>query len=130
VALAAAEKTLEILDETDALETIARYGRDMQKGMSRILDARGIAHSFVGHPSMGGLFFNETAPQNYRDWLNSDYSFYDAMAPELHDLGVLCEPDSREPWFICEAHAKDDSLAQTLAAFEQAVDTTLRKTQT
>jgi glutamate-1-semialdehyde 2,1-aminomutase len=127
VALAAAEKTLEILDETDALETIANYGTAMQQGMERILDARGIPHSFVGHPSMGGLFFNETPPSNYRDWLDSDYTFYDAMAPELHELGVLCEPDSREPWFICEAHASDDSLAQTLTAFEQAVDRTMEK---
>jgi glutamate-1-semialdehyde 2,1-aminomutase len=127
VALAAAEKTLEILDETDALETIAAYGEALQKGMSRILDARGIPHSFTGHPAMGGLFFNENSPGNYRDWLDSDYSFYDTMAPELHDLGVLCEPDSREPWFICESHAKDNSLEQTLAAFEQAVDITIDK---
>jgi glutamate-1-semialdehyde 2,1-aminomutase len=127
VALAAAEKTLEILDETDALQTVAAYGTALRKGMSRILDARGIPHSFVGHPAMGGLFFNETPPNNYRDWLDSDYTFYDTMAPELHELGVLCEPDSREPWFICEAHAKDNSLAQTLAAFERAVDTTIEK---
>jgi glutamate-1-semialdehyde 2,1-aminomutase len=127
VALAAAEKCLEILDETDALESIANYGTAMQQGMSKILTARSIPHSFVGHPAMGGLFFYETPPSNYRDWLDSDYTFYDAMAPELHELGVLCEPDSREPWFICEAHARDDSLAQTLAAFERAVDVTMEK---
>jgi glutamate-1-semialdehyde 2,1-aminomutase len=40
---------------------------------------------------------------------------------------VLCEPDSREPWFICEAHAKDDSLAKTLDAFEKAIDVTMEK---
>lgn len=125
VSLAAADKTLEILDETDALETIADYGRRLQAGMSTILDARGIDHSFVGHPAMGGLFFHATAPDNYRDWLDSDYTFYDTMAPVLHELGVLCEPDSREPWFICEAHAKDDSLDHTLRAFEAAVDETL-----
>jgi len=127
VALAAAEKCLEILDETDALESIANYGTTLQQGMSKILSARDIPHSFVGHPAMGGLFFYETPPSNYRDWLDSDYTFYDAMAPELHELGVLCEPDSREPWFICEAHAKDDSLAQTLTAFEKAVDLTMEK---
>lgn len=127
VSLAAAERTLQILDETDALETIADYGQRLQQGMSAILDQRQIAHSFVGHPSMGGLFFHETAPATYRDWLESDYSFYDAMAPELHDLGVLCEPDSREPWFICESHAKDDSLQLTLRAFESAVDRTIDK---
>jgi len=125
VALAAAWKTLEILDETDALETIANYGTALQAGISEILVARDIPHCFVGHPSMGGLIFKELPPDNYRDWFNSDYSFYDKMAPELHDLGVLCEPDSREPWFICEAHARDDSLSHTLRAFEQAVDTTM-----
>jgi glutamate-1-semialdehyde 2,1-aminomutase len=127
VTLAAAEKTLEILDETDALESIAEYGSNLQQGMSEILDRRGIPHCFSGHPSMGGLFFNETPPSNYRNWLNSDYTFYDTMAPELHDLGVLCEPDSREPWFICEAHSKDHSLTQTLTAFEKAVETTMNK---
>jgi glutamate-1-semialdehyde 2,1-aminomutase len=127
VALSAADRCLQILDETDALETIANYGTALQNGMGRILSARDIPHSFVGHPAMGGLFFFEHAPDNYRDWLESDYTFYDTMAPELHELGVLCEPDSREPWFICEAHAKDDSLAQTLAAFERAVDLTMEK---
>src|SRR5271156_3107600 len=56
VSLAAAEKTLEILDETDALERIADYGTKLRNGMRAILQARGIAHSFVGHPSMSGLY--------------------------------------------------------------------------
>lgn len=124
VALAAAEKTLEIIDETPALETIAAYGRRLQAGMTRILKARGIVHAFAGHPSMGGLFFAEKAPATYRDWKSSDYTFYDAMAQHLHDEGVLCEPDSREPWFICEAH-DDACLADTLAGFERAVDKTI-----
>jgi glutamate-1-semialdehyde 2,1-aminomutase len=125
VALAAAERTLQILDETPALETIASYGRRLQAGIGKILSRRGIPHSFVGHPSMGGLFFSETPPTNYRDWVRTDYTFYDTMAPTLHDLGILCEPDSREPWFICEAH-DDACLAQTLERFETAVDTTLK----
>ena len=124
VSLAAAEKTLEILDETPALENIEAYGLKMQAGMGEILRQRDIPHSFVGHPSMGGLFYNETAPSNYRDWLNADYEFYDATALELIERGILCEPDSREPWFICEAH-DSDCLDQTLAQFELAVDNTI-----
>ena len=125
VSLAAAEKTLEILEETDALERIADYGTRLRDGMHAILAARGIAHSFVGHPSMSGLYFSATPPRNYRAWKGSDYSFYDAMAQVLHDEGVLCEPDSREPWFISAAH-DDSCLADTLRGFEIAVDTTLR----
>ena len=124
VALAAAEKTLEILDETDALETVADYGEQLRLGLSEILDERNIPHCFVGHPSLSGLFFSETPPTNYRDWVDTDYTFYDTMAPFLHDLGILCEPDSREPWFICEAHS-EGCLQPTLAAFETAVDLTL-----
>lgn len=57
-----------------------------------------------------------------RDWTMSDYSFCDQLAHHLHDLGVICEPDSREPWFVCEAHGRDaDFLADTLAAVEAAV---------
>jgi len=125
VSLAAAERTLQILDETDALERIARYGTALRAGMSAILRARGIAHSFVGHPSMTGLYFSQDPPRNYRDWKGSDYAFYDAAAKVLHDERVLCEPDSREPWFICAAH-DEGCLQQTLAGFEVAIETTLR----
>jgi glutamate-1-semialdehyde 2,1-aminomutase len=124
VSLAAAEKTLQILDETDALERIAAYGTRLRTGMSAILKARGVAHSFVGHPSMGGLYFAHEPPRTYRDWKSSDYTFYDAAARVLHDERILCEPDSREPWFVSAAH-DDSCLRDTMAGFEVAIDTTL-----
>ena len=125
VSLAAAEKTLEILDETAALETINDYGSRLRKGMGAILSRRGIAHSFVGHPSMSGLFFSEVPPSTYRDWAKTDYRFYEALAPELHNHGILCEPDSREPFFLCEAHDQA-CLDETLDKFERALDVTIK----
>jgi glutamate-1-semialdehyde 2,1-aminomutase len=127
VSLAAAEKTLQILDETDALERLSDYGSKLRAGMRAVLGARGIAHSFVGHPSMSGLYFAHEPPRNYRAWKSSDYTFYDAMARVLHDEGVLCEPDSREPWFMSAAHDAS-CLLDTLRAFEVAVDATLKST--
>ncbi len=126
VSLAAADKTLEILEETDALASIEKYGTDLQLGLSKILADRDIPHTFVGHPSMMGLFFSNEAPKDYRDWVNTNYGFYDALAPELHELGVLVEPDSREPWFLCEAHDVK-CLGETLDKFEMAVDITQKK---
>ena len=126
VSLAAAAKTLEILDETSALADIESYGVNLQAGLSEVLDARGIPHSFTGHPSLMGLFFAAEPPGNYREWVHSDYAFYDALAPVLHDNGVLVEPDSREPWFLCESHNMG-CLAETLDKFERAVDITLQK---
>jgi len=124
VSMAAAEKTLEILDETDALEQVDSYGRQLQEGMGAILTRRNVPHVFVGHPSMGGLFFSESAPTNYRDWATSDYTFYNELAGRLNDLGILCEPDSREPWFICAAH-DEACLTETLEKFEIALDAAL-----
>ena len=124
VSLAAADKTLEILAETDALERVSAYGMRLRSGMSTILKARGLAHSFVGHPSMSGLYFAHEPPRTYRDWKGSDYTFYDAAAKVLHDECILCEPDSREPWFVSAAH-DDSCLKDTLAAFEVAIDRTL-----
>ncbi len=124
ISLAAAEKTLTILRDTTVLADIAAYGTAMQQGMSRILNARGIPHSFAGHPSMGGLFFKEKAPTNYRDWKTSDYTFYDQLAEKLIARGVMCEPDSREPWFISAGHDQS-CLEETLSVFEESVDLTL-----
>ena len=124
VSLAAANKTLEILEETATLANIKAYGESLQTGITRILNDFGIAHCFTGHPSMGGLFFRREPPSNYRDWKSSDYNFYDALAPFLHDNGVLVEPDSREPWFMCAAHDKT-CLDETLAAFRVSVGQTL-----
>ena len=126
VSLAAAAKTLEILDETTALADIEAYGRKLQTGLSSILKRRGIPHSFTGHPALMGLFFSNTPPSNYREWVHSDYAFYDALAPELHELGILIEPDSREPWFLCESH-NVECLTETLDKFERAIDITLPK---
>jgi len=42
VSLAAAEKTLDILENTDALDRIAQYGTRLRHGMRAILSARGI----------------------------------------------------------------------------------------
>lgn len=126
VSLAAADKTLEILDETTALRDIENYGLKLQDGLSQILSQRDIVHCFTGHPALMGLFFAESAPSNYREWIQSDYQFYDALAPELHEQGVIIEPDSREPWFLCESH-NVGCLQETLDKFERAVDITMQK---
>jgi glutamate-1-semialdehyde 2,1-aminomutase len=124
VCLAAVDKTLEILDETDALEQIAAYGKRLQEGISGMLSRRGLAHVWVGHASMPGLFFTEDAPRNFRDWRASDYELYNGIAARLNELGILCEPDSREPWFISAAH-DDACLSETLDKFEIALGDTL-----
>jgi glutamate-1-semialdehyde 2,1-aminomutase len=124
VSLAAAAQTLSIIEKTDALERIDQYGRRLQLGISALLEDRELAHVFVGHPSMASLVFAEEAPRSARDLEQSDCAFYDALSLRLNELGILCEPDSAEPWFISAAH-DDTCLLETLAKFEVALDETL-----
>ncbi len=126
VAMAAAARTLEILDETDALANIAAYGARLREELGKVLAKHDIPCCFVGHPAMSGLFFAAEPPADYRDWVRTDHAFYEMLAPHLRDLGVLVEPDSREPWFICAAH-DENCLNETVAAFEQAVELTLEQ---
>jgi glutamate-1-semialdehyde 2,1-aminomutase len=125
VAAAAAVKTLSIIRDTDALATVHETGRRIQAGLTEILDRKGQPYIFTGHPSMFGIMFTETAPSEYRDWANSDHALYDSIAVAMHARGAMPEPDSREPWFICEAHAKDDSVDRVISTFGDALDAAL-----
>ena len=125
VAAAAATKTLEIIRDTDALATIHATGERIQAGLRQLLDAKGLAYNITGHPSMFGIMFTETVASEYRDWANTDHELYDAIAVGMHARGAMPEPDSREPWFICEAHAKGDTVDKVVTIFGQSLDAAL-----
>ena len=125
VAAAAAVKTLSIIKDTDALETIRSTGVRLQDGLREILNPTGLAYQFTGHPSMFGIMFTDRVATEYRDWATTDHELYDAIAMGMHARGAMPEPDSREPWFVCEAHAEGDLVDRTLTAFEGALGTAL-----
>jgi glutamate-1-semialdehyde 2,1-aminomutase len=125
VAAAAAVKTLTIIKETDALETIHATGRRLQDGLKEILNPVGIPYHFTGHPSMFGIMFREEEASEYRDWATTDHELYDAIAIGMHARGAMPEPDSREPWFLSEAHAQGDLIDRVLTAFSDSLDAAL-----
>lgn len=125
VAAAAAVATLTILKETNALETIHATGRTIQNGLKEILDPKGLPYHFTGHPSMFGIMFREEEAAEYRDWATTDHELYDAIATGMHARGAMPEPDSREPWFMCEAHADADIIDRVLTAFSDSLDAAL-----
>ena len=57
---------------------------------------------------MLGIHFTPTVPETYRDWRKTNSSLYREFCWQLIDRGVMLEPDSREPWFFCEAHQHMD----------------------
>jgi glutamate-1-semialdehyde 2,1-aminomutase len=125
VAAAAAVKTLEILRDTDALTTIHATGTRIQEGISGLIEAKGLPYHLTGHPSMFSVMFTEQVASEYRDWANTDHELYDAIAIGMHARGAMPEPDSREPWFVCEAHAQGDIVDRIVTIFGQSLDAAL-----
>ena len=121
VAAAAAVKTLEIIRDTDALETIRATGLRIQDGLREVLNPTGLPYHFTGHPSMFGIMFTDKVATEYRDWANTDHELYDAIAIAMQPRGAMPEPDSREPWFVCEAHAQGDIVDRVVTAFQGAL---------
>src|SRR3954470_4192988 len=125
VAAAAAVKTLEILRDTDAIETVPGSGRGVQEGLREVLDRTGLPYHFTGHPCMFGIMFSEVEASEYRDWAMTDHELYDAIALAMHARGAMPEPDSREPWFFCEAHAQGDIVDRVVSIFSDSLDAAL-----
>ncbi len=120
IAAAAAVRTLEIIRDTPALETIRATGERIQAGIRDVIDAKGLAYQITGHPSMFGIMFTEHTPSEYRDWAATDHELYDAIAVGMHARGAMPEPDSREPWFVCEAHAQGDTVDRVISIFSDS----------
>ena len=108
VGLSAAHKTLDILSHTDALQTINQTGERLQALLGRVFTAASVEHAFAGPPAMFGIHFSASVPTNYRDWRKTNSALYNRFAWGLIDRGFMLEPDSREPWFVCEAHQHMD----------------------
>ena len=125
VAAAAAVKTLEILRDTDALATIHATGPRSRPASARSSTPRASRTTFTGHPSMFGIMFTDEVASEYRDWANTDHDLYDAIAIGMQARGAMPEPDSREPWFICEAHAAGDTVDRIISIFGASLDAAL-----
>ena len=119
VAAAAAVKTLEIIRDTDVLETIHATGSRDPGGRAR--DDRGEGPAVPHHrPPLDVRHHVHRARRDRVPRLgDTDHELYDEVAFGMHARGAMPEPDSREPWFVCEAHAKGDMVDQVITAFER-----------
>ena len=121
VGVAAADKTLEILEEQPVLKTIAQHGKALMTGIDDILTEADIPHVITGVPSMFGIFlWKDEEPHDFRDYLAGDGELYEAIGMGLNQRGVQPDADGREPWFLCYSLTQAD-VDETLNVFNDAV---------
>lgn len=125
--VAAALATLEVLQTTDALQTIAARGRRLMQGLDDILTEAGIEHALTGHPAMFSFVLGlAQPPREYRDLEALDVKLYERIHGAARRRGVEYELDAKEPWFLCEAHSEAD-IDETLNALADAVREVIRR---
>ncbi len=120
VGTAAADATLQIIAQGQALKTIEARGKALMEGLSGILADANVVHHVLGVPAMFGITLSQEAPTDYRTWAQSDYALYERIMMALIHKGAVPDPDGREPWFLCAALSEQD-VADTLTYFKEAV---------
>ncbi|MGD9144916.1 MAG: guanitoxin biosynthesis PLP-dependent transaminase GntE, partial [Anaerolineae bacterium] len=120
VGTAAADATLEIIAQREALKTVDARGSALMEGIGEILTDAGFAHHILGPPSMFGITFGEEEPTDFRSWLKLDHDLYTAIMTALLRKGAMPDPDGGEPWFLCAALTEKD-VEDTLNYFADAV---------
>jgi glutamate-1-semialdehyde 2,1-aminomutase len=119
--VAAALATLEVIETTDALKTIADRGRRLMEGIGDVLTEAGLEHTLTGVPAMFSPVLGITqAPREYRDLERADMALYEKIHARMRRRGVEYEIDGKEPWFVCEAHTQAD-IDHTLTALAESV---------
>jgi glutamate-1-semialdehyde 2,1-aminomutase len=120
VGTSAADATMEILAQGEALKTVDVRGEALIEGITKILSEADLEHHIMGPPSMFGIAFSKEAPIDARTWEGANNDLYAEIMTELIERGALPCPDAGEPWFLCAALSEED-VAETLNAFEDSV---------
>ncbi|MBT3390782.1 MAG: aspartate aminotransferase family protein [Chloroflexi bacterium] len=119
--VAAADATLEILENEPIIETINARGKALMEGIDEILTEQNIPHVVTGVPSMLGILLGtDQEPREFRDYIKGDAELYDKIGMALIERGIQPDSDGREPWFLCAALSEED-VAETLNVFNDAV---------
>jgi len=119
--VAAALATLEVIEKTQALETVAARGRRLMEGIDAVLTEAGFQHTLTGVPAMFSFILGiSTPPREYRDLERADMELYEHVHAAARRRGIEYEMDGKEPMFMCEAHSEAD-IDATLNALADAL---------
>lgn len=123
--VAAADATLELIQNQPILETIAARGCRLQTGLRAIFDQAGIPANIHGHPSMFGFSFGIDTPWDQRAWACSERQYYLRLMEAAFERGIMPDYDPREPWFLCYSHS-DADIDETLNVMAEVVQAVKR----
>jgi glutamate-1-semialdehyde 2,1-aminomutase len=97
VAAVAGLKTMEVLRRPGNYDTLRAHGARLQAMFARHLDAQGIPHRIVGHPTLFDVVFTKRDVHNYRDVQSADAKASARFNAALRANGVFKSPGKVYP---------------------------------
>jgi glutamate-1-semialdehyde 2,1-aminomutase len=119
VAAVAGLKTMEILRRDGAYNTLRAHGERLQAMFRRHLEAAGVAHRIVGHPTLFDVVFTDQDVRTYRDVLSADQGKNARFNAVLRENSVFKSPGKVYPSLVLT----EDDFELTEAAITRAVAT-------
>ncbi|WP_341836591.1 aspartate aminotransferase family protein [Chitinophaga pollutisoli] len=105
--IAAAQATLQVLEETQPYERIFRYGQMLMSGLRRAAGRTGHQMTVSGPgPMFHTGFSGQPAIREYRDTLDFDRGLLALFISGMHDRGIRII--GRGLWYISAAHTEAD----------------------
>ncbi len=118
--VAAAYATLNLIQTQPIIETIEKGGRRLMDGIRKIFIDANIPAQVCGYPAMFSFMIGDEKPTNQRNWDKCDKDLHFKITRACIEHGVMPDPDSREPWFLCYSHSEDD-INETLNVMSDVV---------
>lgn len=114
--MAAALTVLRILEETDAIDHMARLGRRWQDEMTRLAEKAGSPVTFAGPPGLSYMAFDD----------DPDFYLMQRFSAEMMTRGIFLHPYHH--MFITAAHT-DSDVDRTLEAADESLEIALRASE-
>lgn len=122
--IAAALRTLEIMETDDIFTTLYERGEQMRTGIQKAIDELGVPATVTGLGSEWCVYFRTELPRNFREAMESDAEMYARYHGSLLAQGVM-EPafatGDRRLNASTTAEDVDITLAAVRVAFEAAI---------
>lgn len=120
VVTAAADATLEYMQNNPVFPHLNAVGLQLMNGLDEVLTRHQVPHHIHGLPELFDLTLSETNPSDWRDVVDTDLALSEKLLVELMAAGIMTDSDPQQTWFVCEAHTVED-INETLEKFEIAL---------
>lgn len=118
---AAADATLELIQNGEVFSKIQQVGRMIQDGVREICSRHGVAVRINGAPGMFGICFTDQQPKDWRELLaQGNWELSEKIYAYMVAHGVMPEPRGLEPFFLSASHSTSDA-EETLQRFEEGL---------